>query len=108
MDGLHLYLHDGRSLLRHERNLTYLQTYRVLARLDLKSPVILAGDHNADVISRTLLAVSDLIVVPDRWLRHLPLRRPAARARLAARIADDYVKTPVELRLSSKWEDWLF
>lgn len=76
--------------------LRHAQLERWLRRLPVHTVVLVEGpDTEAHLL--TILAHADLVVVPARWLRHLPRRAVTARARLAARLALDHRANPLRL-----------
>lgn len=56
-------------------------------------------------VQHTLPDGADLVLVPPTWLRHIPHRHMALRARLAARLAHDHAQAPIETWLHpDPWE----
>lgn len=60
--------------------------------------VVLVGRRYADLVSRDVLDVADLVVVPDSWVRRVPKRALSKRAEVALRVAVAHVADTVEHR----------
>ena len=104
-DILHLYSRPETGRLRYR---AALRDHQLLERLNIISPpsaVALAGNVAANRVSRILLPHYDLFVVPDPWLRHIPLRHLDRRARTTARLVHAHLINPIQLRLAPTPDD---
>jgi hypothetical protein len=61
--------------------------------------VVLVGRRHAEAVADAVLRDAELVIVPEAWLRRIPLGALSARAQAAARIATVHRTAVIEHRL---------
>ena len=66
--------------------------------------VVLVGRRHADGVSREVLEVADLVVVPESWVRRVPRTALTQRAQIALRVAVAHLAATVEHRARAEMQ----
>jgi len=58
---------------------------------------VILGRHPCRWLMKLLLQETDLCIIPDRWVRHIPIWRSSDRAHLAMRLTEAFLSEPIQL-----------
>jgi len=58
---------------------------------------VILGRHPGRWLMDLLLQESDLCVIPDRWVQHIPIWKSSDRAQLAMQLTDAFLSEPIRL-----------